>query len=124
MLPRLPMAPGHEAPRAGGEAVPHGGLDYTVSSAGLPNGARRGKGDTWIYWRPCCICGEEGTAARAHTRRRLAGKTGTAEIGDDKFREISVVRGYWVTDITTGCGCDGGRGEEEGPVKFEIARSC
>ena len=55
---------------------------------------------------------------------RIAGKTGTAEIGDDKSREISWFAGYWedgnydrlvVVMVDTAA--------EEGPVKFDIAKA-
>lgn len=70
------------------------------------------------------VISTHGTGYRAQIEGvKIAGKTGTAEIGDDKSREISWFAGYWVdgsydrlvlvmVDVAA----------DEGPVKFDIAK--
>ncbi len=70
------------------------------------------------------VISTRGTGYRAQIEGvKIAGKTGTAEIGDDKSREISWFAGYWadgsydrlvlvMVDVAA----------DEDPVKFDIAK--
>ncbi len=104
------------------------GLDYNTVSKTAPTvwiqgAVKSGTMDTLTPILHDVV--EEGTGKPARISGvNISGKTGTAEIGDDKSREISWFAGYWVdgyydrlvivmVDVAT----------EEGPVKFKIAKA-